>query len=522
MAKAALDAPRRVERDVWVALADASHPWWALPCTSALVLRLVNGPLTVDDAYITFRYARNIVDGLGFVYNAGEPVLGTTTPFWALLLAAVHAMSRAPLPDIALVLNATFDAASSVVLYALVRRLGGGPPAGALAAFLFAAAPMGVAYAAGGMEASLFVLLLGLAGLCSSAGRPGGSLAFAALATLTRPEGLLAAGLLLVHRVWGTRRPPVREAGIYLGLLLPWVAYATGTFGGPLPQTVAAKSAAYQVHPLANAVALALQPGLPGLSLFGLASLPLAPLVLAAAALVASACLASFGLRLALRVAVRAPLAFFPLLYAAAYAAAGLRGVRMFHWYVVPLIPFYCVALGLAAERLSRASSIYGARLLPYAALIVWWLPAYAFFGPHPIYPLGFSLEREQVYRQVAEEYASDWGPQTVLAAPEIGTLGYYSRARILDTVGLVSPVAARYPPLPREMLASDNAIAPALIRAERPEYVVSLDQFLRQSLLPDPWFREAYELIERRPARIWASEELLVFRRLGGVGADG
>jgi hypothetical protein len=37
-------------------------------------------PATFDDAYITYRYARNISVGRGFVYNEGESVLGTTTP----------------------------------------------------------------------------------------------------------------------------------------------------------------------------------------------------------------------------------------------------------------------------------------------------------------------------------------------------------------------------------------------------------------------------------------------------------
>jgi hypothetical protein len=40
-----------------------------------------------DDAYITYRYARNLVTGHGFAYNPGEHVLGTTTPLFTLLLA---------------------------------------------------------------------------------------------------------------------------------------------------------------------------------------------------------------------------------------------------------------------------------------------------------------------------------------------------------------------------------------------------------------------------------------------------
>ncbi|MEW6648986.1 MAG: hypothetical protein AB1453_02220 [Chloroflexota bacterium] len=46
---------------------------------------------TQDDTFITYRYARNIARGYGFVYNPGEGVLGTTTPLYTLLLAAIIA-----------------------------------------------------------------------------------------------------------------------------------------------------------------------------------------------------------------------------------------------------------------------------------------------------------------------------------------------------------------------------------------------------------------------------------------------
>jgi arabinofuranosyltransferase len=35
-----------------------------------LLMRLGAGPFTVDDAYITFRYARNLARGLGLVSGA--------------------------------------------------------------------------------------------------------------------------------------------------------------------------------------------------------------------------------------------------------------------------------------------------------------------------------------------------------------------------------------------------------------------------------------------------------------------
>src|SRR5687767_9880728 len=48
-----------------------------------------------DDAFITYRYARNLAEGLGMVYNPGapwEPVLGTTTPGYTVLLAGLYAL----------------------------------------------------------------------------------------------------------------------------------------------------------------------------------------------------------------------------------------------------------------------------------------------------------------------------------------------------------------------------------------------------------------------------------------------
>ena len=53
----------------------------------AVLARVVPGPRTIDDAYITFRYARNLLAGHGFVFNPGEQVLGTTTPVYTLLMA---------------------------------------------------------------------------------------------------------------------------------------------------------------------------------------------------------------------------------------------------------------------------------------------------------------------------------------------------------------------------------------------------------------------------------------------------
>lgn len=49
-----------------------------------------------DDAFITYRYARNFAEGLGMVYNPGERILGTTAPFHAALLSVGMRMGISP------------------------------------------------------------------------------------------------------------------------------------------------------------------------------------------------------------------------------------------------------------------------------------------------------------------------------------------------------------------------------------------------------------------------------------------
>ena len=86
---------------------------FALPlCAGLVVARALGaGVLAVyDDAYITLRYARNLWEGEGFVYHAGEWVLGTTAPAFGLLQTLFFALGL-PQPETLVVLNVICDAA---------------------------------------------------------------------------------------------------------------------------------------------------------------------------------------------------------------------------------------------------------------------------------------------------------------------------------------------------------------------------------------------------------------------------
>jgi arabinofuranosyltransferase len=57
-----------------------------LPYLALLYLSLVHFEFMLDDPFISFRYARNLLDGHGLVFNPGERVEGYSNFLWIILL----------------------------------------------------------------------------------------------------------------------------------------------------------------------------------------------------------------------------------------------------------------------------------------------------------------------------------------------------------------------------------------------------------------------------------------------------
>src|SRR5260221_8272925 len=202
----------------------------------ALAARTVPGPRTIDNAYITFRYSGNIVEGQGFVYNTGSRVLGTTTPVYTVLMAAISGLVRGEdFQYYALVVNALADAATAVLLFLLVRRLTKSRALGALLAALWAIAPMSVTFAIGGMETRLAILCMVSAVWLYVIDQPIWMGVAAALGFLTRIDAVLWIGPLFVYQLgevwlanrnkpWHTRLP--WRTWLAFGVTcLPWLIF---------------------------------------------------------------------------------------------------------------------------------------------------------------------------------------------------------------------------------------------------------------------------------------------------------
>ncbi len=225
--------------------------WIALGAALAAVgVRAVIACLTGftnEDALITLRYAENLAAGRGFVYNPGEPVLGTTTPLYTLFLALGV---RLGLPALATGKVVCILADGGLCLAAWAwGRAWGREDVGRLAAVCVAAGPLHIRWAISGMETSLVALGCALVWLAWFRGRERTTWALLALLFLLRWDTAVLALLLLGGSVVRERRAPWRGLGLFLVLVLPWLVFSTLEFGSPLPGTARAKWIVYSHSP---------------------------------------------------------------------------------------------------------------------------------------------------------------------------------------------------------------------------------------------------------------------------------
>jgi hypothetical protein len=74
-----------------------------------------------DDAFISFRYAKNLAEGSGLVYNTGERVQGYTNFLWTILIAAFYKLGVKPVRS-AVAINIVSTFLLGLVVFSFLRK----------------------------------------------------------------------------------------------------------------------------------------------------------------------------------------------------------------------------------------------------------------------------------------------------------------------------------------------------------------------------------------------------------------
>ena len=390
---------------------------------------------TFEDAFITFQFAKRLAGGEGFVYNPGEPIYGTTTPLFTLLLAGWlklfpgHPVAGATLLDLAA------SAGALVLTWAALTRLGVTPRARLCAIGALAICDKLWLHDTGGMETPLLLCLMAASGYACLRGWPvragitGGLLLWTRLDTVTWLAALFAAA------IWTTRRVPWRAIVSAAATYAPWLVFAVATFNSPIPHTIIAKWFSYSAfHPppwRTSAAALLAQ-----ISPSNALGVPAVwPLTLSAVLLAAAA----LGLS---RIRSHPALVALPVFASIEALHIVATGATFETRYCVPML---AVLLVLAGLEIDRAWDFLGARPLRRRACALAAGGLAATFVASA-YVSARRYRDVQVYRHERGLTAvGNWlhahtpRDASVFLEP-LGYAGYFADRHMIDGVGLISP----------------------------------------------------------------------------------
>ena len=389
--------------------------------------------VTVDDAYITYRYSANLAHGFGATWNPGQdPVEGFTNFSW-MLWHAPWVWLGVPLPVVS---KLTAGACAAAIVWILVTeprtRSGAVVAAGSFALFL----PTWV-HIDSGLETAPFALVVLravvlAARLCSGRGatvRAWEIPVLLLLAGTLRPDGVLGVAPALLVLLWVRRR----DRAVWL-----WTAAA-----GAVGAAYLAGRWAYYGHPLPNTfyVKVGVDAATDGRWIQTTAATFLPLLAFAVAALFRARTAAPAGLVLTSCTA---------LWIIPALSAPAMDYLSRFAWHGFPLL---CLAAAWALDTvdLRRVAAVA-------AAVGVAWTTAAGFLAPdaRALVNYGDDLRRAHIAIGLALADTGLPADRRTVAVTDAGAIPYYSGWTTTDYIGLNDERIA-HGATPTEVLLADD-----------------------------------------------------------------
>ena len=433
-----------------------------------------------DDAYISFRYARHLVEGRGLTFNPGEspPVEGFSNLMWVLWMALVSRLG-APMEVASRVSSFACGLALLALFIRFLARRGEFPARSVVAGALFLAVLPPIAlWSTSGLETMPFALacFATFERLCGDRERPHGVAAglCAAAAALLRADGVLWAAIVIAAAGvgWARSRSPVLRRAILVTAAILAVTVAANFdwrneyFGQWLPNTAYVK---------VGLSAMRLERGANYLAGLALAVPPLAYVPIVVFARRGRAPL----LALQAGVVVGAG-----ALYAAYVGGDFMPMGRM----VTAAMPFVALLFAIAAARIERAGpraaftwgslallvlADAGAPFVPHSVLQVFHHRWNVTEAPTEIEVWNTMRSHAAEWRTLGRALSLNTKPGESIVLGNVGAIGFETELLIYDEFGIVTPEVARRDAAPvRASAGHDRRVPPAFFLRYHPTYV--------------------------------------------------
>ncbi|MCP4143921.1 MAG: hypothetical protein GY752_01410 [bacterium] len=451
-----------------------SRPLRLLP---AIILFAVAGIMLMnyvtDDTYIHMCYARNLVEHGEISFNVGDPTYGATSPLWIFLIAGLMKLGIAPL--LATKILGVSAGLLTLLIFDKILAAFSVPASWRWWGLLLVASDAWfLRWSFSGMEtplAGVFLLLLLMPAIVPSVSWLAWGVV-AGLATLARPEFMLLWPVALYWHLWACYEKDFRTRPLFksiIGFLLiygPWLAYASSTFGRMTPETAAAKSYGldFNLFSIAESIVRSIEELGAIQGILWLAIIPLLVIV------------ARSGERISgtpthkNRVVVALIALSWIGVLVGGYA---LKKVWIISRYLSPLLPIILLtALGLIAflrQRLSdKGAQTFNIVLGVAVVLTICWngFVTVGMIKPHAD---KFSTGVEECFIGTGQWISENTPEGSLIAAHDIGALGWVSNRKIIDLAGLVSPEILE---LGRNVGFETMVASGAWLGATKPDYV--------------------------------------------------
>jgi len=473
------ESVRRIGLDREPLVANELSAAWLLTLASTVVCYVLLCMLfmncTADDAYISFRYAENLAEGKGLVFNGGERVEGFSNLLWVLILSAARRIGLAT-PLASKLLGVLCGSGCLLLLARLSRREMILSPSASLAMVGFLATHSGfIYYSISGMETIAYtygILLMNFS--CISGNFIVASLICSAL-MITRPEGVLFLVPLTIAVLQAGKdlRRTLIPAVIPIGVGCTVLAFRLYYYHAFLPNTFGAKINT-QVSLLDFLVSHTRSFWAYTMGAFEGAGWW--------AVLAITGCLLVINRKLACLALSAVLIGVF------VWCSEGdWMGLGRFWIPALPAVVLFCfVGIDRLVKMVPARSRGIG-RALPFLLFVPLVLNLgnvlkvrNLFEGNKYFNPAMHSRE----HKEVGLYLSAIGGPHEVVVVNEIGAIGYFSRMHVRDMLGLLQPAVADLKR--REGLA---AYAEYLV-ADRPRFVLLNDK-------QEPWDTEMHPLQE-------------------------
>jgi arabinofuranosyltransferase len=385
-----------------------------------------NRHFQLDDALIYQRYLRNLFEGNGLTYNAGERFNGLTSPLFSYLLILANLLAG-NLQHATIFLSSVFLCGAAITGAQLV---GTGRYEQTLCAL--AVVSFNYFYTTFGMETSLFLFLTALALMLYRERAFFWLGVVLGLLFITRGEGALLGVVLLAAWFAETKRmPPLRYFVAPVVLIAANFIFNRYYYGAFFPATGSAKIGQGQSGFWGQGFIFLdvqyMRAAFLGGSFKMLAFM--APIGLIGLA-------ASLG-----RKGVWQSVAYLILL-GAFYV---FLNIPNYHWYYAPFYFFWLWCVGAGVWTVLRFTYAYSRRHRAFAAVFVAFLVATAGFAYRSFDISNVRRGPMEAYRDIGVWLNDHTAPEAKVATVEIGTIGWYSHRYIIDILGLTNRYNADY-----------------------------------------------------------------------------